>query len=278
MTNIQLQTLAQLKENLHISYSQISCYMNCPLKYMFRYVKGFPPERVSSALIFGKSIHTGIEHFYITYKRKQEKADVNTVQELFADVFSSEINKAEAPVVFRRDENKDTSISMGKAMLKAFCKSAKLKDTEIIGVEMPLSARLYTDTGKFTDFLIIGVIDALIKNCDGDIVAIDNKTALRAKSSEDVEKDLQFSVYGYLLCANKYVAKTEDAYCRMDVLRKLKNPKVEKYGTIRTPSDRKRLAKIAVNVLTAIENQAFYPVRSWMCSGGCEYKDACYSW
>ncbi|QTA82357.1 PD-(D/E)XK endonuclease-like domain-containing protein [Desulfonema limicola] len=277
MTNIQLKTLAELKESLHISYSQLNTYMSCSLKYYFRYVQGRPAERISSALPFGRAIHSGIEHFYITYKRRQEKSDVKTVQELFADIFTTEINKAEAPVVFRRDENKDTSIEMGKAMLKAFCKSAKLKDTKIIGVEMPLSARLYTEKGKPTDFLIIGVIDALIKNCDGDIVAIDNKTALRAKSSEDVEKDLQFSVYGYLLCANKYVAKTEDAYCRMDVLRKLKRPKVEKYGTIRTPSDRKRLAKIAVNVLTAIENQAFYPVRSWMCSG-CEYKNSCYSW
>jgi len=120
MTNIQLQTLAQLKENLHISYSQISCYINCPLKFYFRYVKGIPNENISSALPFGKAIHSGIEHFYITYKRKQENVNIKTVEELFADVFTTEINKGDALVIFKKDETKETSIDMGKKCSESF--------------------------------------------------------------------------------------------------------------------------------------------------------------
>ncbi|MCP4594600.1 MAG: PD-(D/E)XK nuclease family protein [bacterium] len=37
----------------YISYSSISTYQRCPLKYYFGYVVGLEPEFVSSSLIFG---------------------------------------------------------------------------------------------------------------------------------------------------------------------------------------------------------------------------------
>ena len=45
----------------YISWSAISTFRSCPLKYWFRYVAGLPEESVSSALVFGTGIHAAIE-------------------------------------------------------------------------------------------------------------------------------------------------------------------------------------------------------------------------
>jgi putative RecB family exonuclease len=278
MANSKLITLAQLKEEqLHISYSQIFTYVHCPLKYRFRYVEARPPERISVALPFGTAIHAALELFYRTYMDKQEITDVKMLEKLFADTFTTALLKSEVPVIHKNDETKDGLIETGKAMLRAFSKSINLKNKEVIGVETALSGRLYTSEGQPTDFNVIGVIDALIKEKVGTIIATDHKTAARAKQQADVDEDLQFSTDAYLLASNRIVAKANDVRCQMDVLRKLKRPKMEHYHTVRTPVHRRRFAKIACQVLNAIDKQVFYPVRSWMCSD-CGYRDACRDW
>ena len=216
--NAQVISLAQLKEELHVSYSQIFTYLHCSLKYQFQYVQAIPPERIGVALPFGTAIHAALEMFYRTHMEKREITDVKTLEEMFADTFTNILLKSEVPVIHKKDETKDGLIEMGKAMLKAFSKTVSLQNTEVIGVEIPLTGRLYTDKGQPTDFNVIGVIDALIRDENG-IVAIDHKTAARAKQQTDVEEDLQFSAYAYLLASNRIVGKADDVQCRMNVLR-----------------------------------------------------------
>jgi putative RecB family exonuclease len=277
MTKTQLQTLAEMKEQLHISHSQISCYLNCPLKYMFRYVQGRPPERISAALPFGTAIHAGIELYYLSHMSQREIAKPSVVEERFADSFSEALSRADAPVIYKKDETMESLLDMGKAMIKTFCRSISLENTEVIGVETPLTGRLYTDDGKPTDFAVIGVVDALIRDEEGIVIAIDHKTAARAKQQKDVDFDLQLSAYSYLLASNKIVGKADDLQCRLNVIRKLKRPKLEIHNTVRTSTHRRTFAKIACQVLHGIENQVFYPVRSWMCTD-CAYTNVCLEW
>jgi hypothetical protein len=48
----------QLTGRDYISWTAISTFRSCPLKYWFRYVDGVPEESVSATLIFGTDIHT----------------------------------------------------------------------------------------------------------------------------------------------------------------------------------------------------------------------------
>ena len=48
----------------YVSWSAISTFRTCPLKYKFRYIDGLPEESVSAALIFGTGIHTAIEQHF----------------------------------------------------------------------------------------------------------------------------------------------------------------------------------------------------------------------
>jgi hypothetical protein len=44
-----------------VSWSQLSTFRQCPLKYRFRYLDKAEPEFVASSLLVGSSIHSAIE-------------------------------------------------------------------------------------------------------------------------------------------------------------------------------------------------------------------------
>jgi putative RecB family exonuclease len=272
------QALQEFKQELHISHSQIFVYLNCSLKYQFMYVECRPPERLSVALPFGSAIHTGIEWYYRSLKDKGSLKPLKDLEELFCDSLSLEIDHSDIPIIYKKEApDKDSVIKMGKGLLKVFYESVDLTGKEIIDAELPLSAQLYTPEGKATELKLIGVLDLVLRDQNGELIVIDNKTAAKPKSQSMVDEDMQFTAYSYLLAANKYVFPTATVNCRMDVLRKLKTPKMENYFTVRTASDRKRFAKIASMVLAGIENRIFIPQRSWMCSD-CGYTKACSKW
>jgi putative RecB family exonuclease len=272
------EALQDLKKELHVSHSQIFTYLNCSLKYRFMYVEARPPERVSIALPFGKSIHASLERQYRVMKENQRWEPLGVLLNYFEHHINLELDQTEVPIVFKKETpDRDAVIDMGIAMLEAFHETVDLTGFEILEIERPLSARLYTEDGKPTDLKLIGVLDLVLKDEAGRIIAVDNKTAAKPYAQATVDDDNQLTCYAYLLAANRYVFPTAEVHCRLDVLRKLKTPKLEFYNTIRTADQRRRFAKLASAVLAAIDQKVFFPQPSWMCTD-CPYQDACRSW
>jgi putative RecB family exonuclease len=272
------EALQDLKNELHVSHSQIFTYLNCSLKYRFMYVEARLLERVSIALPFGSAIHASLERYYRTMKEKGVKEPLGVLLNLFEHHINLELDQAVIPIVFKKETpDRDAVIDMGNAMLEAFHETVDLTGFEILEIERPLSARLYTDDGQPTDLKLIGVLDLVLKDETGRIIAVDNKTAAKPYAQATVDDDNQLTCYAYLLAANRYVFPTAEVHCRLDVLRKLKTPKLEQYHTIRTADQRRRFAKLASAVLAGIENKLFIPQPSWMCSD-CPYQNACKAW
>jgi putative RecB family exonuclease len=272
------QAMQQYQEQLHISHSQIFCYLACSLKYQFQYVERRPRERTSLALSFGKAIHQAIERYYRSLMDGRTVVSLSLMESLFEESLTLELDNCEVPVIFKNEApDTDSAIQMGKALLKTFYDNIDITGMEIVDIELPLSAPLYTDTGEKTDINLVGVIDLLLKDTKGNLLVVDNKTSKQKKSQDAVDDDLQMSAYSYLLAANGYVFPRAEVNCRFDVLRKLKTPKLEQYFTSRTAENRRRFAKIANGVLAGIEQRIFIPVKGWLCSD-CSYADACSRW
>jgi putative RecB family exonuclease len=272
------QALQMLKEKLHISYSQIFTYLACSLKYKFQYVENRLYERISINLPFGGAIHIAIERYYRTLKEKNIIEPLKVLEELFEDCINLELDHTDIPVIYKKEApDRKSVIQLGKSMLKAFYDGIDLTNFEVVDVEVPLSARLYTDEFEATDFMLIGIIDLLLMDKNHELIVVDNKTAVKPKNQTDVDDDLQFSAYSYLLASNRFTFPTATIKCRMDVLRKLKNPKLEHYHTTRTAEQRKRFAKIANAVLAGIDSRIFIPNKSWLCSD-CQFINACEAW
>ena len=47
----------------HLSYSSISCYLQCPLKWKLHYLDQAQEEFISSSLVFGQAIHESVAAF-----------------------------------------------------------------------------------------------------------------------------------------------------------------------------------------------------------------------
>ena len=272
------QTLAQFQSELHVSYSQIFTYSNCPLKYQFQYVEQQPMERVSIALVLGSAIHSAIERYYHTLKNTGVVEPLKAIYEVFEDRLSTDLDTREVPIIYKKETpNKKSAIEIGKGLLKAFYEGIDLTGFEIVAIELPLTARLYTDEKQPTDLILTGIIDLLLKDLKGNLIAVDNKTAKQPYAQETVDEDLQLTSYAYLLASNKYVFPTADVHCRFDVMRKLKTPKFEQYYTIRTSAHRRRFAKLTNAILAGIDAKIFMPNRTWLC-GDCQFIKACEAW
>ncbi len=72
------------------------------------------------------------------------------------------------PVIFKKEmPDHKGAVEMGNAMLKVFHESiAQIVQTvqEIVAVELPLSATLYTDEGQPTEFKLSGILDLVIRD------------------------------------------------------------------------------------------------------------------
>ena len=187
----------------------------------------------------------------------------------------ADLDNRNIPILFKK-ETPDTksTIAMGKGLLKAFYEGIDLTGFEVVGIELPLTARLFNEKGEPMDMMVTGIIDLLLKDAVGNLIAVDNKTAKQPYAQATVDADLQLTSYAYLLASNRYVLPTADVYCRFDVMRKLKKPKFEQHYTIRTAAHRKRFAKVTNAVLAGIDARVFIPSKSWMCSD-CQFKKAC---
>ena len=273
------QALTSFSQDLYVSHSQIFTYLNCSLNYRFRYVEKRKPERISIALPFGSAIHSTMELFYRSLKTGSHKEPLNALLEKFEEVLCRDLEKnAGTPVIWKKNTpDKAGTLAMGKAMLTAFYEFIDLSGYAVVEVELPLSARLYTDDGLPTEFMLVGILDLLLMDENSEVVVVDNKTAAQPMSQSSADNDSQMSSYAYLLAANKYVFPTSPVKCRFDVLRKLKTPKLEQVHTVRTAQDRKRFAKIANAVLAGIDAGIYMPQPNWMCSD-CAHADACRAW
>ena len=266
---------------MHISHSQIFTYLNCSLKYKFQYIEGKKMERISIALLFGGALHTAIEMYYRSLKNHGSAETLEALSERFETCLELDLENSEVPVIFKKElPNHDGAVKMGNAMLKVFLETIPqtLQNVqEIIGVELPLTAKLYTEDSLPTEFKLAGILDLIIRDKDGYVIVIDNKTAAKPIAQTTADEDMQMSSYAYLICGNKFVLPTSQVQCRFDILRKLVTPKMEHVLTSRTSDQRRRFAKIACFVLSAIDAGIHIPQNSWMCVD-CGFASACKTW
>ena len=50
----------EMRQQPHVSFTQLDQYLRCPLKYRFTYVDRLKPDFVPAALAFGSGIHGAV--------------------------------------------------------------------------------------------------------------------------------------------------------------------------------------------------------------------------
>ncbi len=267
-TNPANEVAKRLTGRDYISWSAISTFRTCPLKYKFRYVDGLPEESVSSALVFGTGIHSAVEQHFQAALFGDPKPDLEAL--LFA-YRSAWLPHDPDAISFCAKETRETLDDLAARMLTAFLNSPTASvQGRVLGVEEEIRGMLVEGVPD-----LYGRVDLLTEDTDT-LVVTDIKTSRGRWSQEQVEDSgEQLLLYSHLASE---ISPGKKIVTRFLVLTKTKEPVIEEHTREVPPAAVKRALAGVERVWRAIESGVFYPAPSTVACAGCGYRSACRAW
>ena len=267
-TNPANEVAKHLTSRDYISWSAISTFRTCPLKYKFRYIDGLPEESVSSALIFGTGIHSAVEQHFQAILSGDEQPDVDRLMFAYRSVWLPHDPDA---IQFGSSETRASLDALAGKMLTAFLSSpAASVQGRVLGVEEEIRGLLVEGTPD-----LYGRVDLLTEDADS-LVITDIKTSRSRWSAEQVEDSgEQLLLYSHLASE---ISPGKKITTRFLVLTKTKEPVIEEHVREVEPAAVKRTLAGVERVWRAISAGNFYPAPSTMNCASCGYRAACRAW
>ena len=141
----------------YLSFSAISTYTTCPLKFFFRYVEGLPEETVSSALVFGAGIHAAAELWFNELITGNPAPDHDTLLAAFWNSWQG--RNDELPIRYNKNEDINSIGQLADRVLNAFRQSEFANPNgTIIAIEEELRGELIPGVPDF-----LGRIDLIVE-------------------------------------------------------------------------------------------------------------------
>lgn len=252
----------------YLSYSAVSTYQTCPLRYYFRYVAGLPEKTVSSSLVFGGAVHRAVEHHFNDLLAGNEAP---SIEGLLGEYDAAWSGYDPAAIRFGKEDGRADLQSLAVRVLSAFQASSFAKpEGVILGVEEELRDSVVPGVPD-----ILGRIDLIVESEEAVMVS-DLKTARSRWSQEQAEESAgQLLLYHELV---KSFAPRKQVRLQFAVLTKTKEPFVDIHEVPAHPRQIDRTKRIVERVWRAIETQAFYPAPSQMNCCGCPFREPCRTW
>ncbi len=168
-----------------ISYSQLDCFDQCPLKYNYSYLLKIPTP-TSHVTNFGSSVHETLKEFYQMLKIKKD-LPFSVMEEMY---LKNWISEGYDSVIHETTKKKK-----GLEMLKRYYDANSTPWTIPEFLEKPF-------TVKIGEYVINGRIDRIDRLPDGTYEVIDYKTG-SIHSDLNIKKQLQLSIYA-LACRDLF--------------------------------------------------------------------------
>ncbi len=249
-----------------LSASKLTTYMDCPLKYKFRYVDKIEPESTPAGLAMGSAFHRTIKHFYNRLMDGQQLG----FEELEA-AFRQDWEVAQTVPIAWNGDGPEAIERQGIEMLRAYIENIGDLSTPL-AVESRFQIPIINlVTGeKLKDVELVGVIDRIGPNEE----PIEVKTSARSWSQSQADTSIQMTAYAYHL---SLLTGCEQIDGRFEVMVKNKTPKLQIIKTVRTPHHFDQLFRSISAVARCIQEGVWYPNPGMFCSG-CEFADECSAW
>ena len=262
------QIAEELTGRPYTSWSAISCYQACPLRYAFRYVEGLPEPTVSSALVFGGAVHRAAEHHYRELLVGNPAPTLDALLAVYNDGWREHEGKE---VQFGKSDDRAAIDDLAAKALAAFQVSdAAQPEGTIVGIEEELTGELVPGVPD-----LLARVDLLVDAGDA-LVVTDLKTARSRWSAEQVcESASQLLLYHELA---KPIADGKPIRLGFTVLTKTKTPEVFNYAVQANPQQIERTKRIVEHAWQGIQMGIFYPAPSAMQCPTCPYRRECQEW
>lgn len=242
---------------MHLSISEIRCYLQCPQLHYFRYVERIKkPQRASVTM--------GIVYDRVTqlfYQRMLNKEELPSSREL-SEMILNEI----AQLKDDTDWGEETPEKAAEKIMTA----AELYQKEVEKIEPVTFQDRFEVAFDNREWTFLGYIDLIAK--DG--IVIDNKLLTRTPTQVDVDNDLQLTAYSFGYW-HKY-GELPKNLC-LDCVILTKKPKFVRLETKRTHEDISRFLRQLGAWGDAIASGIVYPnPTGWWCSEkSCSYWQEC---
>lgn len=264
-------TLWRYQRDLHISFTQLDTYLQCPRRYKYQYVIGAEWEHIPAAIPLGKSLHQPVAQYYLAVQRNGAPPSLDELLALFDEVWEKEGTADK--VKFDEEQSFATMKAQGRELLAVFYHEARPQ--KIVAVEYPFSEELMDPkTGEVLPIKLVGAFDLLEADDEGNFVIVDLKSTERRYSDNQLETNLQSAVYCYALVLLGLANPGDEVLVRFDVLLKTKKPAMERYPVVRNSFDQQRAFGMLKDVLRAIDAQLYHPRPGWYCAE-CPFKKRC---
>lgn len=251
----------------YLSWSAISTFMRCPLKYQFHYLDQLPEEFVSANLIFGSAIHAALEAYFGEHLVSRRSLDVDALLAVYHDTWS----RADlATVQFGKTEDLISLNALAQRMLQAFVDSdLACPAGAILGIEEELRSPVIAECPD-----LLARLDLLVES-DEALIVTDFKTARSRWSAGDVH-----AAEGQLIVYHELVRQFADKPIRLQfaVITKTKQPEVAIHTVTPAPLRIERIRQLIQRVWAGIQTGNFYPVPNAMNCPTCGYRDRCAQW
>lgn len=229
-----------------LSYTKISDYENCPLKYKYKYILNVP-TLPSHALSFGSTIHETLKLFHERSLFKE--VSLKELYEIYEEKWE--------PLGYLDKEHRKNRFDAGKDVLKKYYENLD-KTKKPVGLEKSF-------TIKIDGICFYGRIDRIDKIGKDEVEIIDYKTG-KSKEQKAVDRDKQVTLYA--LGAKEALGLKPT---KMTVHFVEENLKI---STTRTEEDIEKAVEEVKEIVGEIKKGKFEPNSGFLC-GWCDYKDIC---
>lgn len=252
----------------YVSFSALSLFQRCSLRYYFRYIAQLPEESTAASLVFGRAIHRATEFHF------KELLAGNASPDL--DVLLAEFNAGwdETPaelITYPKSDTRATLAGLADRVLTAFRDSDVAQPRgHVIGIEEELRGPVISGAPD-----LLARLDLLTESEDT-LTVTDFKTSKSAWSNDQAADSAeQLLLYGEL-ARQRFPAMP----IRLEfiVFTKAKKVAIGRYAVPLDPARVARTKRIAQRVWQAISEGHFIPSPSPMNCNGCPYRTACRKW
>lgn len=250
-----------------LSFSSISTFQTCPLKWYFRYVVGLDEETRSANLVFGSAIHAALQRHFEVLLIDGTPPSLDELVKAFRSSWSAESEG----VVYGKGDTAGSLADLATKMLRVFGRSDLARpEGRIVAIEEELIGEMSPGCPP-----LLARLDLAVETDDA-MTITDFKTSRTRWSQEQAEdSSTQLLVYRELA---EPLADGKPIRLQFGVLSKTKEPSVETFGVADNPRQVDRIRRIIERVWDAIQAEHYYPIPSPMQCPTCSYRNACRSW
>ena len=255
----------------HLSVSQITKFLICPLAYRFHYLDGIETGIKSSSFALGTSFHTAAEMLH-KHLMNGGVRQPKVYRGVLGDALAAEFGNFDVQV--KDGESQDSLTEEGGRLVDAYLAYRTAQPATILTVEQRIERELVNiQTGEVLGLPFVAFVD-LIEKDEAGLVVVDLKTAKRSYSQTVVDANIQLTCYALLVL----LETSKPPRLRIDAVVRNKKPKIQRIETTRTEDDLVRFWALARSVRQAIEAGIFHPnPGNWSCPT-CEFAEHCQRW